>query len=173
MPTIALQQVTNAFARGNARKTLEKPVRLKYIQKYLELDVHQALESACTDGTVFIWGAKLERVHQFVKMQPNRCLVLFRQGGLVYKTGVMTDWIVSRPLGEYLWGVDADEETWGLVYFLTNVKDLSIPVAEINRIIGRVEEDHWQGLTAVSSAAVNQVIKFVKSELAKHANTGP
>ena len=31
MPTVALQQVTNRFARNNAGKTLEKPIALKFI----------------------------------------------------------------------------------------------------------------------------------------------
>lgn len=65
MATVALQQVSSKFARDNAARTLEKPVGLKYIKKALASDVMARLESECTDGKVFVWGAKLERIHQF------------------------------------------------------------------------------------------------------------
>jgi hypothetical protein len=166
MPTVALQQVTSAFARENAGKTLEKPVRLKYVEKFIEPAKFEVLRSACADGKVFVWGVKLERIHQFVKMLPRRCLVLFRRGNSVYKCGVITEFLVSIELAEYLWGNDIDGETWALVYFLKDVKDLSIPASEINPLVGRLKKDHWQGLAAVASPAADQVIAYVKGELA-------
>jgi hypothetical protein len=76
---------------------------------------------------------------------------------------------VSIELAEYLWGNDIDGETWALVYFLKDVKDVSIPAAEINRLIGRMKKDHWQGLVAVGSPAAEQVIAYVKSGLARRS----
>lgn len=171
MPTVALQQVTNAFAKRNAGKTLEHPIRLKYIQKFFEPEKFQELEEACPSGEVFIWGAKLERIHQFVKMLPRRCLVLFRQGASVYKCGVITEFMVNPELAADLWGTDADGETWGLIYFLKDVKKLSVKASEINKLIGRGEQDHWQGLVAVSPPASEYVIELIKLQLA--AQTHP
>ena len=165
MATVALQQVTSRFARDNAGKTLEKPVSLKFIKKFLTPEVIARLESKCPDGKVFIWGAKLERSHQFQKMLPRRCLVLFRRGSAVYKCGVMLEWVMNPELAEYLWGFDADGETWGLVYFLKSARDISIAATEVNRLIGRVPNDHWQGLVAVSPPAADAVIQFVKSKV--------
>jgi hypothetical protein len=174
MPTVALQQVTSAFARENAGKTLEKPIRLKYIEKFIEHEPKKLEEnkSQCTDGNVFVWGAKLERIHQFIKMLPPRCLVLFRRGSVVYKCAVVTEIMVSLALAEYLWGTDTDGETWALVYFLKEVRNLSIPASEINQLVGRLKKDHWQGLVAVSSPAADQVIAYVKAELSKRSNNG-
>jgi hypothetical protein len=173
MFTVALQQVTSKFARNNAGKTLEKPIALKFVKRYLAPEVFGRLESQCQDGKIFIWGAKLERSHQLQKMLPRRCLVLFRRGGEIYKTGVILEWIVNLELAEYLWGFDTDGETWGLVYFLKSAKDISIAASEINRLIGRMPRDHWQGLVAVSSPAADTVIAFVKSQIeAMRSNSG-
>lgn len=165
MATVALQQVTNKFARENAARTLEKPVGLKFIKKFLAVELLARLEAECTDGKVFVWGAKHERFHQFVKMPPRRCLVLFRRRATVYKYGVIIDSAMNRDVAEYLWGFDTDGETWDLVYFLKNVKDFSVPASEINRLIGRMPKDHWQGLVAVSPPEADAVIQFVKAKV--------
>ena len=165
MATVALQQVTSKFARDNAGKTLEKPVALKFVKKFLRSEEFAKLEAECSEGKVFVWGAKLERSHQLQKMLPHRCLVLFRRGGAVYKYGVILEWVVNLELAEYLWGFDTDGQTWGLVYFLKSAKDISIEASAVNRLIGRIPKDHWQGLVAVSPPAADAVIQFVKSKV--------
>ncbi len=59
MATVALQQVTSKFARNNAGKTLEKPVGLQYVKKFLKPDEFEALESSCTEGKVYVWVRSL------------------------------------------------------------------------------------------------------------------
>jgi hypothetical protein len=173
MATVALQQVTSKFARENAGKTLEKPVGLNFIKKFLRPEELQGLESECPDGKVYVWGAKLERSHQLHKMLPLRCLVLFRRGSAVYRYGVVLKWIVNLELAEFLWGFDTDGETWGLVYFLKNAREISIPASEVNRLIGRIPKDHWQGLVVISPPAADKVVQFVKSKVdAMRSNSG-
>lgn len=168
MPTVALQQVTNPFARRNAKGTLEKPIHLKYIQRFLvDVEIRQALELVCEKGTVYIWGAKLERLSQSFKMFPRQCLFLFRQGGQINRVGVLSESIVSLELAEKLWGMDGDGETWGLIFFFREMIELSIPASEINSILGFRENNHWQGLIAKSSPEADEVIKYIKGERAR------
>ena len=89
-PTVALQQVTSTFARANAGKTLEKPVGLNYVTRYLEADEATDLEALCPEGKVYVWGSKFERVHQYGKMVPG------------YSRGQRTD---RPPPGRSLAGV--------------------------------------------------------------------
>jgi hypothetical protein len=163
--TVALQQVTSDFSRKNAKRTLEKSVSLDHIEKYLELDVLDSLRSSCPNGAVFIWGVKLERTHQFRKMNSRRCLVLFRRGTSIYKTGVIIESIESLPLAEKLWGVDRDGQTWGLIYFLKDIRDVSVPAVEINRLLGWEDKNHWQGLVVVSLPLADLVIEYVKDKI--------
>lgn len=170
MPSVVLQQVTNKFARSNAGKTIEKPIALKYLQKYLPPDEFQEIESMCTEGKVYVWGAKAERVHQFEKIDFRQSLVLFRRNSEVYKCGVILQWVFNPDLAEYLWGFDNDNQTWSLIYFLKDVKDFSVPASEINKLISRKPADNWQGLTAITSPTAEKVIAFVKSKLKEHSN---
>lgn len=162
-PTVALQQVTGRFARANAGKTLEKPVGLDYVTRHLEADDAAELKALCPEGKVYVWGSKFERVHQYGKMVPGHCLVLFRRGGSVYRGGVVVKWVWNVQLAERLWGRDNNDETWDLVYFLSNVQNLSIPAREINQLIGRRPEDHWQGFVVIPPPLADEVIAYVKA----------
>src|SRR5262245_11836379 len=106
MPVVALAQTSGKFARRNARVTVEKPVALRYISKFLQ-PISPALvaelDSKCPTGNVYIWGAKDERDRQFEKMFGS-CLVLFRKGPMIYKCAQITAWGYSIGLAEHLWG---------------------------------------------------------------------
>jgi hypothetical protein len=81
MPTIALQQVSCKFARGNAARTLHNPIALRFIAEYLGPSNIQRLGAACPSGSLFVWGAKPERGHQTSKMlERESLLVLVRRG---------------------------------------------------------------------------------------------
>jgi hypothetical protein len=122
---------------------------------------------------VFIWGAKLERFSQSLKMFPRQCLFLFRQGRRINRVGVLSESIVSLELAEELWGMDVDGETWGSIFFFREMIELSIPASEINSILGFRKNNHWQGLIAKSSPEADEVIKYIKGELARQYNKSP
>lgn len=171
MPSVVLQQVSSKFARTNAGKTLEKPIALKYLQKHLPPEAFQTIEAECSEGKVYVWGSKSERVHQYENIPFRQSLVLFRRNTAVYKCGVILRWVFNPALAEHLWGFDNDNETWGLVYFMKDVKDISILASEINNLIGRKPSDNWQGLTAVTASEETvKVIEYVKSKLNERSN---
>ena len=169
MPTVALQQVTSPFARSNAGKTREKPIRLSYVTPFLDSDDADALRSACIDDAVYVWGSKGERVHQYEKMDFGGCLVLFRRRGIVFTCGFVARWAYNAELAERLWGLDEDGKGWNLVYFLTKVRKTLIPAREVNQLIGRRAEDHWQGFHVVESPASDGVIDYVRRWLDAHS----
>jgi hypothetical protein len=65
--------------------------------------VRQTLELVCENGTVFIWGAKIERFSQMLKMFPRQCLFLFRQvptlTGYAYSLNPLLAWNGQGTLG--------------------------------------------------------------------------
>lgn len=171
MPSVVLQQVSSKFARTNASKTLEKPIALKHLQKHLPPEEFQKIEAVCTEGKVYVWGSKSERVHQYGKIPFRQSLVLFRRNTAVYKCGVVLQWVFNQTLAEHLWGSDSDNQTWSLIYFLKDVKDISAPASEINKLIGRKPADNWQGLTAVTSPEkTEKVIEYIKEKLKGRPN---
>lgn len=171
MASLVLQQVSSTFARKNAGRTLDKPIALKYLREHLSADDFRILDGECTEQKVYVWGSKSERVHQYGKIPFRHSLALFRRNIRVYKCGVILSWTYNPALGEYLWGFDSDGQTWSLVYFLKDIRDLSVPASEINALIGRKKDDNWQGLTAVTTSdKVEKVIELVKAKVRDRSN---
>lgn len=145
MPTVVLQQVSSAFARRNAARTLEKPIGLKFIERYLEPEQRKRLEPLAVSG-LRVWGAKRERAHQFLKIVPRESLVLFRRGKNVFAIGVVAEVAINEKLAESLWSRDEDGETWPLIFFLRRVVPAQWAASEWNHILGRSAVDNWQGM---------------------------
>lgn len=165
MAYVVLQQVSSAYAKSNAGKTLDKPVALKYLQKYLAPEKYQELQERYTEGHLYIWGAKFERHHQIPKMVPGQSLVLFRRGKRVFRAGVIKDLLVNEELALRLWGADDLGETWGIIYLMQKVRDVSIDALRVNEAIGRKPNDNWQGMTSVEGEKAAAAIALVKAHL--------
>ena len=165
MPYVLLQQVSSKFARSNAGRTLDHPVALKYLKEVVSSDTFSDLTEKFEDGKAYFWGAKLERHHQIEKMVPRQTLVLFRRGKRVFRIGVIEELLVNIELAERLWGTDVDGETWGIVYLMEKVRDVSLNVEILNELMGRKISDNWQGMTSVKGEAAEKVIDHVKQQL--------
>lgn len=165
MAYVVLQQVSSKFARSNARRTLEKPVAMKYLRHLIPEQKYINFESHYPDGKLYIWGAKLERHHQIPKMAPDASLVLFRRGRQVFRIGIIKDILVSVELAEYLWGTDDSGETWGIIFFMNRVRDVSLSAIAINNAIGRKSTDNWQGMTSIDGRRAEAAINYVKQQL--------
>jgi hypothetical protein len=148
--TVALQQVSSRFAQENAGRTLDKPIGLKYIARYLPSDLLASLEASCTGGAIYVWGSKDERVHQTRKVVGKDSLFLFRRGPTICKYGIVLEKIRSRALAESLWGLDAAGESWSTIYFFVAIHDKVIPAIRVNECLGRSSKDSWQGLVVLS-----------------------
>lgn len=166
MAYVVLQQVSSNYAKSNAGRTLDKPIALKYLQPYVTTEKYSELEKEYPDGKLYIWGAKLERHHQIPKMIPGQSLVLFRRGQKVFRIGLIKDLLVNLPLAERLWGHDETGETWGIIYLMLQVRDVSINVLDVNHAIGRKVGDNWQGMTSIEGPQAEAAINVVKQHLA-------
>lgn len=165
MRTIALQQVSSRFARANASGTLHKPIALRCITKYLDAATAGHLEASCPTGMVYVWGSKLERSHQTVKMLDRNSLVLFRRGDTVYKRGIVIEAATNETLAGALWGRDLDGETWCNIFFFAKITSMNRPAARVNQNLGRSPNDHWQGLVVLPIKDTETARAFFKKEL--------
>jgi hypothetical protein len=171
---IALQQTSSDFARRNARATLEKPISIKkyapLFSEPLRKELIAHVESKDRTG-FFVWGAKAERLHQLEKVFKRNTLVLFRRGTIIYRIGVALAWERNPELARKLWGVDADGEPWTLVFPMLTVHEARIEAAEINSLLKRSQDDHWQGLVVVKPRkhVVETVVDHVRAHLKTRA----
>lgn len=165
MATVALQQVSSQYAQENSRRTLEKPIELKFVASHLPADLFARLQDTCKDGLVYVWGSKAERSHQTCKMLNRDALVLFRRGPNLFKFGIVIEKTENPALGESLWGRDHDGETWSTIYFFARLVDKSIPAAKINGQLGRSPNDNWQGLVVLNMKDSEKVDEFFRKQL--------
>lgn len=165
MTTVALQQVSSFFAQENAKRTLEKPIRIEFIRKFIEPALYTHLEALCTNGLVYVWGSKSERIHQTYKVLGRDALFLFRRGSTVYRYGVAIEKTTDEVLAESLWGVDRDGEVWSTIYFFARITDKVLPAAQINKHLKRSPKDNWQGLVVLTMKESDTVNAFFKSQL--------
>ncbi|MBS8230293.1 hypothetical protein DYI41_05055 [Marinobacter salarius] len=168
MAYVVLQQVSSKYAKSNVGKTLEKPVALKYLERYIPAEKLRKIKEGYPEGHFYIWGAKFERYHQIPKMIPGQSLVLFRRGRRVLRVGVIKDLFVCEELALKLWGTDEVGDTWGIVYLMQKVRDVSIDAVKINEAIGRKPNDNWQGMTSVDGEKAAAAIGIVKAYLDEH-----
>lgn len=166
MPNVVLQQVSSPFAKSNAAKTLYKPIAVSYLKTFVGKEQYAKLFEVFTTGRVYVWGSKLERVHQIEKMKSEPSLILFRRGKRLFGVAAIATLLVNRELAEYLWGTDDYDEPWQIVYLLEEIRSISVDAKEINELIGRKLNDNWQGMTCVTGSRADDVIHFVKTLLA-------
>ncbi len=165
MATVALQQVSSPYARGNADGTLHKAIGLKFVRSYLEPGLCERLEASCPGGAVFVWGSKSERTHQTYKVLGRDSLFLFRRGANVYKYGVVLEKTESPALAQSLWNLDEDGEPWSTIYFFGRIRDKLVPAAKINQHLGRSAKDNWQGLIVLTMKESEKVNEFFQKQL--------
>jgi hypothetical protein len=169
MPAFVLQQVSSKFARENAGRTLEKPVGIKYIEKYICPELTEKLKAAAPKGAIRIWGAKYERSHQFRKMPSNESIVLFRRGKQIFSYGVIIATTTNEKLAQSLWSRDSNGETWPLIFFLRRLVRFSKDASTMNLCMGRKPTDNWQGLTSILVPDSEQMRAFLSAELTGEA----
>ena len=166
MAFVVLQQVSSKYAVANAAISLEKRVDLKYIKPFVNPNRFMELEAHYGCGAAHLWGAKLERHHQVHRMVPNHSLVLFRRSGRIFKIGLIKDLLVNVSLAERIWGFDHDDgETWGIIYLMDDIRDVSLSAAEINKAIGRKAKDSWRGMVSLEGPLAEQAINYVSKQL--------
>jgi len=153
MPSVVLQQVSSDFACKNARATLHKRIGIKTIARHLEPALVDSLNQIAPDGLIHVWGAKLERSHQFEEVFPRGSIVLFRRGKYIFAHGAIAETTFNPVLAEKMWGRDSDGQTWPLIFFLKRLVPFEPKreAAKFNEVIlHHNPNDNWQGMTALA-----------------------
>lgn len=166
MPNVVLQQVSSPFAKSNAAKTLNKPIALSYLERFVEKKRYAGLCEIFPTGIVYVWGTKLERVHQIEKMKSEPSIVLFRRAKHVFGVGVIAALMLNEKLAKYLWGTDDDDDSWPIIFLFERIRSISVDAKDINKLIGRKPGDSWQGMTCVTGSRADDIIGLVKELLA-------
>lgn len=139
---IALQPASGDNARRNAVKTLDRPISLASIETFLTPEDCAALEVACPNGKVYVWGVTKYRRGEFRRLRRHECVALFYRARVAYRCGRVVHCINNPRLAAHLW--PHASESWPLIYFLKDVQSIFRPISEINPFFGWQSDYAWR-----------------------------
>ena len=152
MNHIILQPTGNKDAREHYNDTIENPVRIERIKKYVDTTIYENILELYPDGNIYIWGvtngANDANKHKWEKIKKGD-VTLFSQDGMIFRTAITTMAFHNKSLANYLWGVNDKGETWENIYLVDDIKALNISYKQFNKIVGYDEKYIIQGFNVL------------------------
>ena len=145
MSSLILQPCGSKDAKQHYIDTIDTPVALSSIKKYITSSDYDNLSLIYPSGGCFIWGVTPTKTN-FKKW--NRIkrgdVAIFSSDGRIFSTSITTYKLHSKDLAKKLWGVDKNDNTWEYIYFLSEIKKVHIPYINFNRTIKKIDGDFYK-----------------------------
>tara|TARA_B100000963_G_C22565190_1_gene643318 strand:+ start:455 stop:1408 length:954 start_codon:yes stop_codon:yes gene_type:complete len=146
MSNIILQPSGNKDAREHFNDTIEFPVKLSKIEKFLNQKEKDTLQQIYANSECRIWGVTAggNNITKWQRIQKGD-VTLFSKDGSIYASAVTTYKTHNKELAAFLWDYNSKGETWEYVYFLDEVRNHNIPYVNFNNAVGYKENYIIQG----------------------------
>jgi hypothetical protein len=161
MTHVILQPAGNSGARKHYVDTIENPVQLTSIDRFLTDQQIKELASAFPIGYAQFWGltpgsggvnvAKWEKIQQ-------GDIVLFARDKQIYSSGTVVNKFNNPNLAKHLWGMDENNQTWEYMYSVDEIKPVNISKVEFNNIVGYKENNQIQGVVVMDLEKSQKVL---------------
>lgn len=126
-----------------------------------------ALAEFQTNDAIATWGATPSvngsNIRMWERIEKGD-VVLFARTGVAFASAVVVHKAQSATLAEELWGRNERGETWEYLFFVSEVKEQSIPKALVNRLAGYEESNAWQRFLVVDEDRSAQVLTALNLE---------
>ncbi len=136
---VILQPAGGPEATAHYAKTVRNEVRLATIAHLLSEPSAQQLGLKFPSGRCRAWGVTpgVNGVNRakWDQFSPGD-RVLFCGEGRVYASGSLRYKLHNRELALFLWGQDADRQTWEYMYCLGAVRAQNIPIRKLAAVVG-------------------------------------
>lgn len=132
---VVYQPCSEPVARKNLQSTILNPIFLDDIEGVLDPDLAADLRSQNPSGKLHVWGLSPSFTQKaWLAMEPND-VVIFNCKGVVTVASRFTHRTHNRQLALQLWGLkdSAKGTTWEHVYFVSDVRHVSIPYPDVLR----------------------------------------
>jgi hypothetical protein len=137
MNKIILQPAGDGDASQHYVDTIENPVDISRIKRFIREDEYNILAKYYRDGKIPVWGVTPGKddvnYRKWGRIERGDTALFSRQGR-IFASAVVTLTTHSKELALDLWNQNSEGETWEYVYFLDEVKNQNIPYAEFNRV---------------------------------------
>ena len=150
MSKIILQPAGDKDAREHYNDTLENPVELDRIYKFLSQKNKEILSDIYPDKKCYIWGVTPSgnNITKWNKIESGD-VTLFSRNKRIYASGVTTYKLHNQSLAAFLWDYNNKGQTWEYIYFLDEIRNHSIPYIDFNKSVGYKENYIIQGFNVL------------------------
>lgn len=137
MNNIFLQPAGNINALKHFNKTVANPINLHDINSLLSQNDQTKLGNQFPSGELFIWGVVPGQSNiDFWNKTNQGDVTLFVKNKNIFTSSIVAHKTQNKGLAEKLWGYDEKGHTWEYVYFLDEIKKVSIEMYSFNKIVG-------------------------------------
>ncbi|HID17344.1 TPA: hypothetical protein EYP26_03530 [Candidatus Bathyarchaeota archaeon] len=121
-------------------------------------------------GVVKLWALKRSLRGRWASIDEGDCVMLYHGGSFVYAAKVAFKYPfqadpwqveVGEALAESVWGRDVKGETWPYLIFLTEVKEISLPLQKLNELTG-YRLSYVAGFMKVQEEKSREIIDYLQ-----------
>jgi hypothetical protein len=158
---VILQPAGDPHARQHYADTIESPVSMQRLARFLMSDDIATLRAAHGERAVPTWGVtpggrEVNR-HKWQRISPGD-IALMARDRQIFVSGVVTHKAHSQSLAEELWGTNDSGATWEYLYFLDDIRPQAISVPDLNAVVGFEPGARVQGFNVLSEAKSEEIL---------------
>lgn len=164
MTHVILQPAGDNNAREHYGETVEFPVPLERLSRFISSSDRQTLEAHYHDRPVPTWGVTpggrgMNRT-KWERIEPGDVVLMARHGE-IFVSGTVTHKTHSRSLARDLWGEDDDGQTWEYLYFIDEVRSEAIPYERLNDAAGYTPSARVQGFSVLDEEKSARILRAI------------
>jgi hypothetical protein len=142
---------------------LPRAYPIEKIEQYLTAEEKQVLYPR---RKLYIWGNQPGKKDSWNKMQIGDLVAFYAKGEFVY-VGKCILKKQSDEIGRELWGnVPQKEYTWGFIFFLDEIRPISIPLSAVRALGGYKEKMVVQGFMPINEEGMRNLLNTYGSLVA-------
>tara|TARA_Y100000817_G_C16819158_1_gene528046 strand:- start:26 stop:979 length:954 start_codon:yes stop_codon:yes gene_type:complete len=156
MPQLILQPAGGEAAREHFQSTILNKISVDDIFQFLGHMDQKLLSQIYKNQKCLIWGvtpgSNNANVSKWNRINEGD-IALFCRDKFLFAKAVVTHKTHNANLAEYLWGSDANIQTWEYIYFLQNLEDISVSYRQFNQSVGYKSNYVPQGFNVLNEQA--------------------
>lgn len=136
MPKLAIVPASSKEAQLHLHTIIEG-VELGHIQEFLDQAARDIALGASQEGRIAVWGLLPGRQNLagWKLLQIGDKTIIYSRGNFNFLATVVQK-IRNRELAQKVWGTTREGKTWELIFFLTSLKKISIPLDLLRKTLG-------------------------------------
>lgn len=146
------------------RDTIDNRVPFTQHVDVVPVPVMATLGEHFPQHTAQFWGATPGRnetnVSKWEKLAEGDAVFFYGQKRL-YLAGHVALTFRNEPLANRLWGRNQHDLTWELMFALTNLREVSVPIAEVREAVGWSDKAFVQGFTVFEGEKADRLSELV------------